>query len=57
MKTVKTAADGTRHNIELVTLSTDTWVKPADVWLIERTVTNELSYFKDGQLVGHKQKP
>ncbi len=57
MKTVTTAADGTQHNIELVALSTDTWVKPADVWLIGRTVTNELSYFKDGQLVGHRQKP
>ena len=57
MKTVKTAADGTQHKIEIVALSTDTWVKRADAWLMARTVTNELSYFKDGQLVGHKQKP
>ena len=57
MKTVRTAADGTQHNMELVALSTDSWIKPADVWLIRRTVTNELSFFNDGQLVMHKLKP
>jgi hypothetical protein len=57
MKTVRTAGDGTQHNVELITLSTDTWIKPADVWLMERTVTNELSYFDNGLLVAHKLKP
>ncbi len=57
MKTIKAGADGVAHNVELVTLSTDTWVRPANVWLIGRTVTDELSYFVDGQLVGHKVKP
>jgi hypothetical protein len=57
MKTVRIAADGTQHNMELVSLSTDSWVKPADVWLIQRTVMNELSFFNDGQLVAHKLKP
>jgi ketosteroid isomerase-like protein len=57
MKTVRTAADGTKHNKELVALSTDSWVKPADAWLIQRTVTNELSFFNDGQLILHKLKP
>jgi ketosteroid isomerase-like protein len=57
MKTVKSDADGTPHDIELVALSTDTWVKSADIWLIERSVTNELSLFRDGQLVAHKQRP
>jgi ketosteroid isomerase-like protein len=57
MTTVATAADGTRHSVELVTLSTDSWVKPVDVWLIRRTVTNELSLFRDGQVVMHKKRP
>jgi ketosteroid isomerase-like protein len=57
MKTVATTADGTQHSVELVALSTDTWVKPADVWLIRRTVTNELSLFRDGQVVMHKKTP
>jgi ketosteroid isomerase-like protein len=57
MKTVVTVADGTQHTVELVTVSTDNWVKPADLWLLQRTVTNELSLFRDGQLVSHKRKP
>jgi hypothetical protein len=56
MKTIRTATDGTQHNVELITISTDTWIKPAGAWLIERTVTNEMSLFRDGQLVGHKKK-
>lgn len=54
MKTVRAAADGTQHHIELVTLSTDTWVKPAKTWLIERTVTDEMTLFTDGKMVLHK---
>jgi ketosteroid isomerase-like protein len=57
MKSVATAADGRRYNIELVALSTDTWIRPAGVWLIQRTVTNELSFFNDGKLIAHKVKP
>lgn len=57
MKTVATEADGTQHSVELVTLSTDTWVKPGDTWLLQRTVTNELSMFRDGQMVMHEKKP
>ena len=54
MKTVGTAADGSQHHFELVTLSTDTWIKPANAWLMERTVTNDVSMFTDGKLVTHK---
>lgn len=57
MKTVRAGADGTQHNVELIALSTNSWVKPAGVWLIERTVTNELSYIRDGLLVAHKVQP
>lgn len=55
MKTIKTAADGSQHSVELITLSTDSWTKSAGAWLLQRTVTNEMSYYKDGQLVMHKQ--
>ena len=54
MKTVRIATDGA-DAIELVTLSTDTWVKPTGTWLLERTVTNEMSLYRDGQLAMHKQ--
>lgn len=57
MKTIRDAFDGSAHNIELVTLSKDTWVDNKGVWLIKRTVTNELSLFRDGKLIVHKVKP
>ena len=56
MKTIKIADDGSTHHVELITLSTDTWVKTGGVWHIERTITDEISYFRDGQLVMHKTK-
>lgn len=57
MKTVKTAADGSKDSIRLVTLSTDTWVNANGVWLLQKTITNQLDYFKNGQLVMHKTNP
>jgi hypothetical protein len=57
MKTIRDALDGSTHNIELVTLSEDTWIDKKGVWLIKRTVTNELSIFRDGKLIVHKVKP
>ncbi len=57
MKTKSTTADGTQHDVELVTLSTDTWVKSGNVWLIERTVTDDVTYFVDGKLTAHRAKP
>ena len=57
MKTDKTASDGTKTNVQLITLSTDTWVNINGVWLLQKTVTNQLDYCKNGQLVMHKVKP
>lgn len=56
MKTIKVSADGASHNVELITLSTDTWVRKKNAWLMKLTVTDEMSYFKDGALVLHKTK-
>ncbi|MGA7286291.1 MAG: nuclear transport factor 2 family protein [Candidatus Cybelea sp.] len=57
MKTVKTAADGSKADIQLVTLSTDSWVNIDGVWLLRRSVTNQLDYYKNGQLLMHKVRP
>lgn len=57
MKTVKTAADGTKRNIELVTLSTDKWINTNGTWLLQETDTNQLDYFINGQLAAHKVRP
>lgn len=56
MKAVRDGADGAAHQIELIAFSTDTWVRSGDVWLLQRTVTNEMSLLKDGKLVVHKAK-
>jgi ketosteroid isomerase-like protein len=54
MKTVKTDNGGARYNVELVTLSTDTWIKADGQWLLLQTVTKDMQLFKDGQMVLHK---
>lgn len=56
MKTLKRGTDGKNHHVELVSVSTDKWVKPKSEWLIEETVTDEVSYFLDGRRVAHKVK-
>jgi hypothetical protein len=57
MHTLKTGPDGAPHRVELVTLSTDTWVNANGAWLIQRTVTNDLSYYVDGALKAHQARP
>ena len=54
MKTVKTAGDGTKHHVELTTLSTDVWILAHGTWLIERTATDQMDYFVDGRAMAHK---
>jgi ketosteroid isomerase-like protein len=54
MKTVKVAADGAEHQIELTTLSTDVWVSANGTWLIQRTATDQMDYFVDGKPLVHK---
>ena len=40
MKTTKAGPDGNKRDVELITVSSDTWVKSKDTWLLQRTVTN-----------------
>jgi len=56
MTTTKAGADGAQHAVELVTLSTDTWIKSGDAWLLQKTVTNQLDYTLDGRSVAHKAR-
>lgn len=57
MKTTKTGSDGTKRDVELITVSTDTWIKPKDTWLLQRTVTNQMDYSANGKLLIHKVHP
>ena len=57
MTTVKVTSDGSRHPTELATLSTDTWVRSGNTWLLKKTVTEELDYSVDGKKMPHKVRP
>ena len=57
MTTTKTSPDERSHAVELVTLSTDTWIKSGEAWLLQRTATNQLDYTVDGRPVAHKVRP
>ncbi len=54
MKSKKIGPDSSKRDIELVTVSTDTWINSNGVWLVQRTMTNQVDYFVNGQLTIHK---
>ena len=56
MKTVRPGPDGILHPVELVSLSTDIWVKPGPVWLIQKTVTDDMTLYRDGKLAAHRAR-
>ena len=55
MKVERPGQDGAPHHIELISLSTDTWVKPGATWLLQKTSTNDMTFYKDGKLVAHRR--
>ena len=57
MKTTKTGPDGNKRDVALIAVSTDTWIKPKDPWLLQRTVTNQMDYSANGQRLIHKVHP
>jgi hypothetical protein len=56
MHTIKAGPDGVSHKIDLVALSTDTWIHPKGVWLLSKTMTDELTYSVDGKIVARKSR-
>jgi hypothetical protein len=56
MKTLRPGPDGTQHPVELVSLSTDTWVKPGAEWLMQKTVTDDMTLYRDGKLAAHRAR-
>ena len=57
MKTTKAGPDGNKQEVELIAVSTDTWIKLKDIWLLHRTVTNQMDYSVNGKLLIHKVHP
>ena len=49
MKTTKSGQDDSKRNIELIAISTDTWINPNGVWLLQKTVTKQTDLFVDGK--------
>ena len=54
MTTIRASPLGMQQAVELVALSTDTWIKSKGVWLLQQTVTDEISYSLDGREQVHK---
>jgi hypothetical protein len=54
MKTTKAGTGGALQNIELKTISEDTWVNSQGVWLCKSTTTDQLDYLVNDQVVAHK---
>jgi hypothetical protein len=54
MKTLRTTADGAKHQIELTTVSTDVWISTGGTWLLQRTAADQMDYLVDGKPLAHK---
>jgi ketosteroid isomerase-like protein len=57
MTTVKVSSDGSRHPTEIEALSTDTWVRSGNTWLLQKTVAEERDYSVDGKKMPHQVRP
>jgi len=57
MKTHKAGAEGVNRTTELITVSTDTWVKMNGAWILQKTETDRLDYYLNGQQVMHQVRP
>jgi len=56
MTTSKPTQDGSSKQVDLVTVSKDTWKLVANgSWLISSTITQQLDYKVNGNLVAHKE--
>ena len=56
MNTTKLGADGSTKSVELVAVSDDVWSRSGDSWKLLRTVTRQMDYSIDGQVVVHKSR-
>ena len=57
MQTTRIAPDGSSFPFSISARSTDTWSKSGQQWLLSRTMTDEMSVFRNGQTVAHQVRP
>jgi len=54
IKTVRAATDGAKQEVELTTLSTDVWILKGEIWVLQRTVTDQMDALVDGKPMVHR---
>jgi len=54
IKTVRAATDGAKQEVELTTLSTDVWILKGGIWVLQRTVTDQMDALVDGKPMVHR---
>jgi ketosteroid isomerase-like protein len=54
MRTMRSAPDGTSYPFSMLARSTDIWTKFDNRWRLSRTMTEEMSIFKNGELTAHQ---
>ena len=54
MKAVRAAADGSKQEVELTTLSTDVWILTGRTWVLQQTVTDQMDALVDGKAMVHR---
>lgn len=48
--------DGEEHTMEMIVLSTDTWVKKGDAWLLRKSDQKDMTIKRDGEEFIHQAK-
>jgi len=56
MHTQKAGAGATLQNVELISVSNDTWINSNGKWLLQSTTTEKVDYFINGRSVLHKTR-
>jgi len=46
--------DGTKAEMDVTVISDDTWVHRGDAWLLQKSVQNDLTVKKDGEVMFHQ---
>lgn len=52
--TTRTGGDGAEHQIEIIVVSSDSWVHRGDAWLLSKSVQKDLTVKRDGEVFMHQ---
>jgi hypothetical protein len=57
MKSSNVAANGMKRKVEVIAISTDTWVMSHGRWLMQKTQTDRFDYYLNGRRIVHQARP